>query len=87
MHCYKADKNLCAGSSRIAGRRTLELAFQDDLGVSLARYVAVLRLNATRRDRLSASEDNLCVAEPRPRSLMHHVERYLRAKLAEPFSL
>jgi AraC family ethanolamine operon transcriptional activator len=45
------------------GRRTLELAFQDYLGLSPARYVAVLRLNAMRRELLRASADTLRVAD------------------------
>jgi AraC family ethanolamine operon transcriptional activator len=57
-------------------RRTLELAFRDHLGVSPARYVAVLRLNAMRRELLSASEDNLCVAELARRHGVIHLGRF-----------
>jgi transcriptional regulator GlxA family with amidase domain len=49
-------------SSRIGGHRTLELVFEDYLGVSKARCVAALRFNAVRRELLGAFEDNLCVA-------------------------
>ena len=43
--------------------RTLELAFRDYIGLSPARYLAVLRLNAVHRELLNACEDNQRVAD------------------------
>jgi hypothetical protein len=48
--------------SRVS-RRALELAFHDHLGPTPARFIAVLRLNAMRRELIGASEGNLRVAD------------------------
>ena len=58
------------------GRRTLELAFRDYLGLSPARYVAVLRLNAMRRELLGATEDTLHVADLAQRHGIAHLGRF-----------
>jgi AraC family ethanolamine operon transcriptional activator len=58
------------------GRRTLEEAFRDYVGLSPARYVAVLRLNAMRRELLNASEDNLRVADLAARYGVVHLGRF-----------
>jgi AraC family ethanolamine operon transcriptional activator len=58
------------------GRRTLEEAFRDYVGLSPARYVAVLRLNAMRRELLNASEDNLRVADLAERYGVVHVGHF-----------
>jgi AraC family ethanolamine operon transcriptional activator len=67
-----------ADLARVLGvsRRKLELAFRDYLGLSPARYVAVLRLNAMRRDLLGAAEDNLRVAEVAERHGIVHLGRF-----------
>jgi AraC family ethanolamine operon transcriptional activator len=57
-------------------RRTLELAFHDYLGLSPARYVAVLRLNAMRRELLRASADTLRVADLAERHGIAHLGRF-----------
>ena len=57
-------------------RRTLELAFHDYLGLSPARYIAVLRLNAMRRELLRASADNLRVADLAERYGIAHLGRF-----------
>jgi len=58
------------------GRRTLEEAFRDYVGLSPARYVAVLRLNAMRRELLHASADNPRVAELASRYGVVHLGRF-----------
>jgi len=58
------------------GRRTLEQMFHDYVGLSPARYVAVLHLNAMRRELLHASEDNLRVAELAKRYGIVHLGRF-----------
>jgi len=57
-------------------RRTLELAFHDYLGLSPARYAAVLRLNAMRRELLRASADTLRVADLAQRYGIAHLGRF-----------
>jgi AraC family ethanolamine operon transcriptional activator len=58
------------------GRRTLEQVFRDYVGLSPARYVAVLRLNAMRRELLHGSEDNLRVSELAERHGVVHLGRF-----------
>jgi AraC family ethanolamine operon transcriptional activator len=58
------------------GRRTLEIAFHDYLGLSPARYAAVLRLNAMRRELLRASADTLRVADLAQRYGIVHLGRF-----------
>jgi AraC family ethanolamine operon transcriptional activator len=57
-------------------RRTLELAFRDYIGLSPARYLSVLRLNAMHRELLKASEDNLRVADLAARFGIVHLGRF-----------
>ena len=57
-------------------RRTLEQVFRDYVGLPPARYVAMLRLNAMRRELLQASEDNLRVAELAARYGVVHLGRF-----------
>jgi AraC family ethanolamine operon transcriptional activator len=58
------------------GRRTLELAFRDYIGLSPARYLAVLRLNAVHRELLNACEDNQRVADLAARHGISHLGRF-----------
>ncbi len=58
------------------GRRTLELTLHDYLGLSPARYAAVLRLNAMRRELLRASADTLRVADLAQRYGIVHLGRF-----------
>lgn len=73
-----AERPSIAGLAQALGvaRRTLELSFSDYLGLTPARYVAVLRLNAMRRELLSASEDNLRVADLARRYGVVHLGRF-----------
>ncbi len=57
-------------------RRTLELAFRDYIGLSPARYLAVLRLNAVHRELLNACEDNQRVADLAARHGIAHLGRF-----------
>jgi AraC family ethanolamine operon transcriptional activator len=58
------------------GRRTLEQVFSDYVGLSPARYITMMRLNAIRRELLNACEDNLSVAELAERNGIVHLGRF-----------
>jgi len=57
-------------------RRTLELAFRDYMGLSPARYLAVLRLNAVHRELLNACEENQRVADLAAQHGIAHLGRF-----------
>jgi len=57
-------------------RRTLELAFRDYMGLSPARYLVVLRLNAVHRELLNACEDNQRVADLAAQHGIAHLGRF-----------
>jgi AraC family ethanolamine operon transcriptional activator len=60
-------------------RRTLEQVFRDYMGLSPARYVAILRLNVIRRKLLHASDESRCVAELAARYGVVHLGRFAAA--------